>query len=355
MITELNKEQAKKVPVYLKAGEKIGYRTKTVDKTRAKKAVNFYYEKIMKIKKPKYVVFLDSPMACQLACNLIKNTKLDGKNLDDELDSQLRSQLDSQLRSQLRSQLYSQLGSQLDSQLRSQLGSQLDSQLDSQLRSQKLEYFYMATSNWFGWTGYYVFYNYILNELLPKKKLKFKLFREFYEHFQEIHISYMFPEIVFVSDFPKQINLNAEKQLHSYDQAALLYRDSYSLYMSNGIQMKKEYIETPVDKITKEMFLSEENVDVRREISRKLGIDKTIEMLGAETVDTYDSKVCGKYELLMIDFNNSGQKRPYLKMTNPSLKGVHHIEGVGVECKTVKDAIMFRNSLTKFIEPEALT
>ena len=213
----------------------------------------------------------------------------------------------------------------------------------------------MATSNWFGWTGYYVFYNYILNELLPKKKLKFKLFREFYEHFQEIHISYMFPEIVFVSDFPKQINLNAEKQLHSYDQAALLYRDSYSLYMSNGIQMKKEYIETPVDKITKEMFLSEENVDVRREISRKLGIDKTIEMLGAETVDTYDSKVCGKYELLMIDFNNSGQKRPYLKMTNPSLKGVHHIEGVGVECKTVKDAIMFRNSLTKFIEPEALT
>jgi hypothetical protein len=33
------------------------------------------YEKIMKIDKPKYVIFLDSPMACQLAANLIKNTK----------------------------------------------------------------------------------------------------------------------------------------------------------------------------------------------------------------------------------------------------------------------------------------
>ena len=33
--------------------------------------------------------------------------------------------------------------------------------------------------------------------------------------------------------------------------------------------------------------------------------------------------------------------RPYLKMKNPSI-GTYHIEGIGLECKTVKDAIRFR-------------
>ena len=103
------------------------------------------------------------------------------------------------------------------------------------------------------------------------------------------------------------------------------------------------------------MFLAEENVDCRRELSRKLGIEKTVEMLGAEVVDTYKSEVGGKYELLMIDFDNRGIKRPYLKMQNPSMVDVYHIEGVHPDCKTVKDAIMFRNGLTKFIEPKVLS
>ena len=143
--------------------------------------------------------------------------------------------------------------------------------------------------------------------------------------------------------------------MHSFDNPSLEYRDTYGLHYSNGVKMKKEYIETPADKITKEMFLNETNVDCRREISRKLGITKTVEMLGAETVDTYKSKVGGKYELLMIDFNNSGNKRPYLKMQNPSMKDVFHIEGVKPGIKTVKEAICFRNGLTQFIEPKVLS
>ena len=45
--------------------------------------------------KPKYFLFLDSPMACELAINILKNIKFD------KLTSQLKSQLDSQLDSQL--------------------------------------------------------------------------------------------------------------------------------------------------------------------------------------------------------------------------------------------------------------
>ena len=329
MISKLTKQQEKAVPKYLKKWLDVGYRTKTTDKKKAKAAVNFLYKDILKMEKPKYVIFLDSPMACQLACNLIKDSKFDQKIKYSQLRSQLRSQLDSQLRSQLYSQLY------------------------SQLRSQNLERFYETRSNW--WNNYYWHYDYILNELFPEKKKEFKLFLEYNNHSTEFHQIYMFEGICFVSDFPKAIRKNETNHLHSFDSAALEYRDGYSLYYSNGVQMKKEYIETPKDRITKEMFLSEKNVDVRRELSHKMGIDKTIEMLGAEVVDTYISKVGNKYELLMIDFNNNGTKRPYLKMINPSMKDVNHIEGVHPDCKTVQDAIMFRNGLTKFVEPESLS
>jgi hypothetical protein len=119
--------------------------------------------------------------------------------------------------------------------------------------------------------------------------------------------------------------------------------------------MDEKYIKTPAKDITKDMFLSETNVDKRREISKKLGIDRTIQMLGAEVVDTYNSKVGGKYELLMVDFDGRGTKRPYLKMKNPSLKDTYHIEGVDPSCKTVKEALMYRNGLLVFNEPESLS
>jgi len=378
MIEKLTKEQEKKAKVYLKNGEAIGYRTKTVDKKKATKVVHFLYEKIMKIKKPKYVIFLDSPMACQLACNLIKNSKSDSNQLYnqlynqlenqldnqlynqlyDQLDNQLRTQLDNQLvnqlDNQLRNQLENQLENQLDNQLYDQLYNQLYNQLENQLDTQKLEYFYAASNNLY-WTGYYEFYNFILNELLPKERKNFKLFQEYLGHHKEIHMSYMFPEIVFISDFPKAIHTNERHQLHNYNKPALEYRDTYALYRSNGIQMDKEQILTPANEITKEQFLKETNVDKRRELSRKIGIEKTIEMLGAEVVDTYNSKVGGKYELLLVDFDNRGDKRPYLKMQNPSLKDVYHIEGIAPGIKTVKEAIMFRNGLKEFIEPKVLS
>ena len=125
--------------------------------------------------------------------------------------------------------------------------------------------------------------------------------------------------------------------------------------MFNGVRLtgKEHYVYK--QELTKEDILKEENVDVRRELIKKIGIDKTIEVLGAETVDIYDSPVGGRYELLMIDYTNTGVRRPYLRMQNPSLKDVVHIEGVASDCKTVKEAIMYRWGLKKFIEPKVLS
>lgn len=333
MITKITKTQEKKIKVYLDKWLKAGYRTKTIDRKKATKAVHFMYEKIMKLEKPKYVIFLDSPMAVQLACNIIKGTKFD-----------------SQLRNQLRNQLYNQLGGQLGSQL----DSQLDSQLRSQLRSQKLSYFDFTFSPWWwgGGIAYYGFYEYILDVVFPKKKKEFSLFKKYCEAMSELHYTFYTPELAIVSNFPKQINKNAVNQLHNPDGASMVYRDSWALYNINGISVPKELAITPANKLNAIDWLKNENVDIRREAFRKIGVAKVMKDLGAKVIDSYTCPVGGKYELVELDIG-MGAPKPYLRMSNPSMDGVEHIEGV--QGKSVKEALAFRQSRAIYIQPEQLT
>lgn len=161
-------------------------------------------------------------------------------------------------------------------------------------------------------------------------------------------------DFVIVSDRPKFIKTDSQKRSHSFDGCFVEWRDGSGLYAIHGQSVPAYICETPRDGFTKEMILGEQNADYRRFIIEKIGIEKAIEILGAEVVDTYDSSVGGKYELLMIDYDGRG-KRQYLKMQNPSLKDVVHIEGVSTDCKTVKDAIMYRWGLKKFVEPKVIS
>jgi len=53
-----------------------------------------------------------------------------------------------------------------------------------------------------------------------------------------------------------------------------------------------------------------------------------------------------------IDLGGATGKWPYLKMLNPSI-GVWHMECVSKDCKTVKQAITFRNQSE--VVPEVIT
>lgn len=135
MINELTKEQWDKVPLYLDKWLKIGHDTSRINREKAKKAIEWAYE-FAGFEKPEIFIYLDSPMAIQIAANLIKNIKWDKDiKLDSKLDSKLVSKLDSQIDPKLRSQIASRLCSQLYSQLASELASQLASQINSQLAS----------------------------------------------------------------------------------------------------------------------------------------------------------------------------------------------------------------------------
>ena len=147
---------------------------------------------------------------------------------------------------------------------------------------------------------------------------------------------YPLDDICIVVQPPTIIKKNASG-LHCEDGAALSYNGDNEIYALNGVVMPKEYVLTPSHKITSEMIFKETNVEIRRELIRKVGLEQVFERMPHKLLDTQ-----GNYELYSIDLSEEVKDARYLKMTNPSIQ-VFHIEGVAPEIATVKDALKWRN------------
>jgi hypothetical protein len=137
------------------------------------------------------------------------------------------------------------------------------------------------------------------------------------------------------------------EQLHSERGPAVRWPDGEEQYfVLNDAHVPREIVETPASKLDPQLILRERNAEVRRELVRKIGIDRVCRELQAECLDRR-----GNYELLLLDLQD-GRLRPFLKMKNPSI-GVYHIEGVAPECRTVAEALAWRNQTD--LPPSVLT
>jgi len=158
-----------------------------------------------------------------------------------------------------------------------------------------------------------------------------------------------YENLVILQEKTSLVKLGDLGVLHCEDGPALAYSDGFEIYSLNGIRVPKEIVTTPANKIDCGLILKEKNVEIRREIVRKIGIDRILKSLRAKTLDTWQN-----YELLNLNLGD-GRSRPYLKMINPSIDTVH-IEGVPLEISTVAQALAWRNGLNdKYVEPETLT
>ena len=287
---------------------------------------------------------LDSQLRSQLSSQLRSqlNSKLNSK-LDSQLSSQLRSQLrsqlwsqlDSQLWSQLDSQLWSQLDSQLRSQLSSQLRSQLDSQLDSQLSSQLRSQLDLYCGLWWRtWAGCYEGATVLGVEF---ENLKYELFRRFCLH---CPIWMWDQSAIYLLRNPTEAHWN-DGLLHRDGGPAVKYSTTFALWSLNGVSVPQWLAETPSEQLDCKQVVALANVEQRREGVRKIGTERLLYKLGSKTLDT-----CGEmYTLVEIDL---GLRRPVraLKMANPSMPEVWHVEFVPPSIETVQEALNFRNGFT---------
>jgi hypothetical protein len=108
----------------------------------------------------------------------------------------------------------------------------------------------------------------------------------------------------------------------------------------NGVVVEARYVLTLAEQLDPEQILKERNVDVRRELLRKVGMTRLLKH--GKEIDRQ-----GSYRLIDMSpvLKGSGIRyAPYLLMDSASVAGAQHLEGVSPECRTVEQAINWRAS-----------
>lgn len=135
------------------------------------------------------------------------------------------------------------------------------------------------------------------------------------------------------------LTLDSRTFLHNESGPAVTFPKLGSgVYCLNNVRVTKELVVKPADQLKADSITKTRNAEVRRELVRKIGIERVLSELGAKTLDKSQD---GIYELVTLDLGD-GRSRPYLKMLNPSI-GTWHIEGVEPRTTTVVGALRYRN------------
>jgi len=219
-----------------------------------------------------------------------------------------------------------------------------DMAIESKIK--KGDYFdYLGCGYDSGWTAFYDFMQQIGVKF--DKDWGFNKWKNFIKK-SGVFATVLCENVAFVCVRPSLVKRNNEGDLHCVDGPAIAWPDGYQEYALNGVWMEEEVVLTPAEKLNPHSVLKEKNAEVRREIIRKIGVERYVTKVGAKVIDKQ-----GDYELIAIDLKD-GRYRPYLKMRNPSIK-TWHVEGVHPDIKTVEEAINWRRGEKKKWKPEVLT
>ena len=234
-----------------------------VNEEAAKIGINWLYK--MAGKDEPVIIHVQSPMACQYAVHYLKEyTKaietLFGPNA-------------------VRAQVGDQVGAQVGAQVRAQVG--------AQVRDQVGEYSTFA-GGWsdnasvtaYGWVSFYDFFTQIG-----------VIDHSGFNQFKNVLLSGIYDMIqlngyCIVSRLPTKIIRNASGRLHNPTGPAIEFADDYCQHYINGRALPAWIWEkASAGEITREMFLQEQNSEIKGGIYEVLGQKRMMDLLGAEEVD----------------------------------------------------------------------
>ncbi len=358
MIEKLTQKQLDKFPTYREKWLKVGLSTETPGLDDTKRILVPVYTEILKRPLPEATIIMPSPMSAFLAaCYLTKiNMRIKGdKNSDQvraqvldqvndqvsaQVSDQVRAQVLAQVSAQVRAQVNDQVSDQVLAQVLDQVNDQVNDQVSAQVSDQVRD---LAGLMWYEiipWlsghfdAAHFSYYDFWEKECGIQYKQKFLM--DIYKKTSKLGPIYPIENFCIVSAKPKQIHL-LNGRIHHVKKPAVEYADM-KVWALNGVRVPEEIVKTPAEQLDPAIILKTTNAEVRREIVRKIGIERMIVKLGAKSLD---KSADGVYELLNINLGD-GRVRPYLKMRNPSI-ATWHVEGVHPNCKTVAEALEWRN------------
>jgi len=145
-------------------------------------------------------------------------------------------------------------------------------------------------------------------------------------------------DICFISERHDVCKLK-NKKLHCDGGPSVHYPDGFSIWALNGVLVPQWLAETKDTELDPRKIIEIQNAEIRREFIRKVGIERIEYKLSSKTIE--QDRVYALIDLTL----DKGRTWRYLKMQNPSI-GTYHIEGVPMGCKTIQDALNFRNNLS---------
>jgi hypothetical protein len=124
---------------------------------------------------------------------------------------------------------------------------------------------------------------------------------------------------------PRVLARDAEGRLHSEKGTCLEYRDGWGFYAWHGVQVPEKVILAP-EQLTREDFLSETNIEVRRAIRERMG-DRFVPDLGT-TIDTgtrgtlYEVSLPGDSEGVAryVQLQDASSPRQYVLRVPPTVQ-----------------------------------
>lgn len=153
---------------------------------------------------------------------------------------------------------------------------------------------------------------------------------------------WMSPKFCLVSDFPELLLANANNQPHAEFGPSHRWSDGFTTWHLNGVRVEPWMAEQDPDKMDARRIIQVPNLDQRRELIRRMGMERIISRLKPKILDTEEREIGGEYRLLAVDMNH-GEPWRFLQMINQST-GATHIEAVPRECETVQHALNWRAS-----------
>jgi hypothetical protein len=361
-IERLTPDQEARLPVVRREWFEVGTCTEPADRPRAEAAITQMYAVIGE-PAPRFL-WCDSPLTANLA-NLLGPQKDSlwaslwaslrdslGASLRDSLEASLRASLGASLgvslRASLRDSLVASLGVSLEASLRASLGDGLGVSLWASLRDSLgaslrdsleaslgdgLETTFLGQQDAY-WIAFYLFAAEIGVPYKPEAAERLGWHAEIARS-----CMWWWPHrgVCVVSERPSVCKLDAAGRIHADGGPAVAFRDGWSVWALNGVRVPQWLAETPAERIDPRWLRELDNAQVRAEFARKVGIERVLHALSAGPID-----VQGEYELHLLDFGDGRQARPYLKMHNPSVPELWHVEGVPPGTRSVREALHAR-------------
>lgn len=202
-----------------------------------------------------------------------------------QLYEKLRAQIRAWVGDQIGDQVWDQVGAQVRDQIRAQFGAQVWRQVGAQVGSQfgaqvstPVWYQVMRSVQSYSDEPYHSFSHFFHEIFEPNDLIHLALFSQMVSGF---HLG---SKEAWLVRKPIRMVCDEQGRLHSASGMCVQYQDGWGFYAWHGVRCSKKIALSP-EHLTRQDWIQEDNLELRRLIQERLGNDRFVSLVGGSIID----------------------------------------------------------------------